>query len=66
MRELLRNIRRDCSGQEMIEYALLAALAAAVSASVFPLLLTSSGVFQHIYQLVANGLLLASTTGAGA
>jgi len=55
---------RDRKAQEMIEYALLAALTAAASVGIFPMLLTSSGVFQHVYDLVSAGLLAAGTTGS--
>lgn len=67
MRQSLGNLWNDTRGQDLIEYALLAALATAVSACVFPLLFASGGIFQsiqNIYDLIRTGLQAAGATGS--
>jgi Flp pilus assembly pilin Flp len=57
----LQNLFREQSGQDLIEYALLASLAACVAVAVFPAITSTSQLFSQAIN--ALSVALSSTAG---
>ena len=52
----LRNLGEDQSGQDLIEYALLAALVVSLTMAVFPAIASTSALYSHAMSALAAAL----------